>query len=209
MFSSDGSLAVGLGIILPSHSPRWSCYSPQPCLPLSPRSSTSCRSSTLYSCSWSWSDSPPSCTVPRSWSSASRYSWSPRSTGSSSMPLGAFLPSPSHLSAPPVFPAAVSHSPGWSCYSLPPCSPLSPRSSTSSRSSIPCPYSWSWSGSPPSRTDLHSWSSASRYSWSPRSTRSSSMPPAHSPPSPSHSSALLEAEIQAERNSLPKAHQNC
>src|ERR1019366_5332017 len=118
-----------------------------------------------------------------------RCSSSLHSTHSSSTQLARSPPSPLGSSALGVSPAAASHSPDWSGHSPPPCSPPTLRSSTSSRSSTPCPCN---SPSPDWRSSctLHRSSSpASRCSSSLHSTHSSSTPLARSPPSPPDSSA--------------------
>src|SRR6202451_4024459 len=171
-------------------SPDWSSHSAPPCSPPRPRSSRSSRSSLPCLCSWSWSDSQSLCMVLRWSSSASRCNWLPHSTHSNSIPPARSPPSLSDSSAPVVSPAGASHLPGWSSHSVPPCSPLPPRSSTSSRSSLPCPCNLSSLDFQSSCMVPRSSSTASRCSLLPHSTHSNSIPPAHSRVLPPDSSVL-------------------
>src|ERR1017187_6396762 len=195
--SPSDSSALVVSPAAASHLPDWNSPSLPPCSPPTPRSNTSSRSSTPCPCNSPSSDSQSSCTVPRSSSLASRCSSLPHSTHSSSTPLAHSPPSPLGSSALGVSPAAASHSPGWSWHSVPPCSPLTPRSNTSSRSSTPCPCNSPSSDCQSSCTLPRSSSTALRCNSSLHSTLSSSTPPAHSPPSPSDSSALVVSPAAA------------
>src|ERR1017187_9242097 len=185
--SDSSALVVSPAAV--SHSPGWNSHSAPPCSPPTLHSNTSSRSLLPCPCNSPSSDCRSSCTLPRSSSTASRCSWSLHSTHSSSTPPAHSPPSPPDSSVPVVSPVAASHSPGWNSHSAPLRSLPTPRSNTSSRSSLPCPCNWSWSDSQSSCTLPRSSSAPLRCYSSLHSPHSSSTPPAHSPPSPPGSSA--------------------